>query len=70
MSDENLSNEKAFISYLDEDTNKREGYVKIIRFDASFVEFETPSGNHIIIPTARILKIKYKESENGKEAKK
>ncbi len=63
MRDENLRNEIAFISYLDEKNEIRDGKVTIIRFDASFVEFKTISGNNLIIPTARILKIKYKEGE-------
>lgn len=64
MAPEYLSGEEAFISYLTERNEVREGYVKIIRFDASFVEFKTISGNHIILPTARILKIKYKERKD------
>lgn len=64
MSHENLSNERAFISYLDEKSNIREGWFTIIRFDASFIEFRTISGNHTIIPTSRILKIKYRMEED------
>ena len=53
--------QKAFISYIDEKNIEREGFVIIIRFDSSFVEFKTSSGNNIILPTCRILKIKYKD---------
>ena len=59
MSDEIKDFGSVFISYLDENNSKREGYFKIIHFDSSFVKFETHN-NIIVIPTARILKIKYK----------
>jgi len=62
MSDEETKNQVAFISYLDENTNKREGFFEIIHFDASFCKFKTHN-NIIIIPTCRILKVKYKLEE-------
>ena len=61
MRDEKQDNEIAFISYLDENNQKREGYFKIIHFDSSFCKFETHN-NILIIPTCRILKVKYKLS--------
>ena len=64
MRDEKMSDEMVFISYLDENNQKREGYFKVLHFDASFCKFETKH-NVIVIPTCRILKVKYK-LEDGK----
>lgn len=66
MKDENISNEKermAFISYLDERNEIREGFVTIIKFDSFLVKFKTNNNNIITIPTARILKVKEKEGD-------
>ena len=57
-------NKIAFISYLDEKTRNIEMFVEIIRWDASFIEFKTRDGNNILIPTCRILKIKYKKEQD------
>ena len=58
--------QKAWISYLDEKNKSRQGFITIVEFDSSFVKFKTESKNLIIIPTSRILKIKYKEDEDGR----
>ena len=55
--------QEAFISYIDERNIQRNVNVTILKFDASFVQFKTVSGNVVFIPTARILKIKYKEKQ-------
>lgn len=55
---------KAYICFLDENNIKRDGYVELIKFDASFVKFRT-RGNIITLPTARILKIKEKDNGGG-----
>jgi hypothetical protein len=68
MGFENLSDEIVFLSYLDEENNKREGYFKIIHFDSSFCKFET-KGNILIIPACRILKIKYKKEIDDGDSK-
>lgn len=60
---------EAWISYLDEENKTRQGFVIIVYFDSSFVKFRTDGKNIIIIPTARILKIKYPE-ENKKRNRK
>ena len=61
MSDE--QNEMIWISYLDEDDVKRQGYVELIHMDSSVVKFKT-HGNIITLPTIRVLKIKEK-LDNG-----
>ena len=64
MSDEDMR--EAFISYLDERNIKREGFFNLIHLDSSFVKFKTWNGTLLIIPTARILKIKAKEDNNDR----
>jgi hypothetical protein len=66
MSDKTNDYEEAFISYLDENNNKREGYFKVVHFDASFCKFLTHN-NILVIPTCRILKVKYKLEEKEDE---
>lgn len=63
MSVEDPKKRTAFISYLDENDIKREGYFELIKFDASFIVFKT-YGNIITIPTIRLLKLKEKDNEN------
>ena len=63
MSDEKIRT--AFICYLDENNEKREGYFELIKFDASFIKFKTTNGSVITLPTIRLLKMKEKgEFEN------
>lgn len=62
MSSEN--NERVWISYLDENDIKREGFVELIHLDSSMIKFKT-HGNIITLPTIRILKIKQKLGEDG-----
>jgi len=66
MADKNEhENEIAFISFLDERNRTIEMFVEIIRWDASFIEFKTRDGNNVLIPTCRVLKVKYKRGEHG-----
>lgn len=61
-----MSDEKkrtAFISYLDENNEKRDGFFELLKFDASFVKFKTTNGSVITIPTIRLLKMKEKDEE-------
>jgi len=51
---------EAWISYLDERNQVREGFVTIVKFDGFLIKFRT-KGNIVSIPTARILKVKEKE---------
>ncbi len=53
---------KAFICFLDDKDQKREGYVDILKLDQFMVRFRT-RGNIITIPLARVLKIKEKDEE-------
>ena len=68
MSNENISNKdyepmrKVFLAWLDEKNIYRDGYVTLVHFDASFIKFKT-GGNVIIIPTIKMLKIKYPDEE-------
>ena len=48
---------KTFIAYLDDDNQKREGYVEILEFNDTFVKFIT-NKNTLTIPFSRVLKIK------------
>lgn len=48
---------KAFVAYIDENDNKRQGIVELISLDINSVTFKTNS-NTITIPILRILKIK------------
>ena len=57
MSYEDVEEREVWISYLDEDNQRREGYVILIHLDNSIVKFKT-KGNIIILPVSRILKIK------------
>ena len=57
-----MSDKTIWISYLDEDNQRRDGYVELIHLDSSMIKFKT-RGNIIILPTARILKIKQKIGE-------
>jgi hypothetical protein len=59
-------NEIAFISYLDEKDRNIEMFVEIINWDASFVKFRTKNGNDVMIPTCRVLKVKYKLDEDDR----
>jgi len=59
MSNEIKDNEQVFLSYLDENDIKREGYVTLVHLDSSMIKFKT-RGNLIILPTIRILKMKKK----------
>jgi len=54
---ENNEEKEVWISYLDEDNRRREGYVRLVYQDSLIVKFKT-KGNLIMLPTARILKIK------------
>ena len=60
-----MSDEKriAWICYLDERNEKREGYFELVHLDSSFVKFKTDGGNLITLPTIRILKIKERLEE-------
>lgn len=54
----------AFISYLDEHNEVREGMGEIITFDQFLIRFKiTNSGNVITLPVARLLKVKEKEEK-------
>ena len=64
MSFEDNEEKEVWISYLDEDNQRREGYVQLIHMDSSMIKFKT-KGNLIILPTSRILKIKQRLG-NGK----
>ena len=59
MGDETMRT--AFISYLDENNFKREGYFELIKFDAAFIKFKTINGSIITLPTARLLKLKERD---------
>lgn len=48
---------KAFISYLNDDNTKREGYYELLEQKENYVKFKT-SESILIIPYNRILKIK------------
>ena len=65
MEDISYKQRRGFISYLDENDNKIEGYFDIIHFDASFIKFRTGNGNVITLPTIRLLKLKEKEEVRG-----
>jgi len=54
MSDE----EKVWISYLDENDQRREGYFVLIEKTDNIITFKTNSGNIITIPIQRLLKLK------------
>ncbi len=54
--------EFVFLSYLDENDIKREGYVELVYLDSSIIKFKT-KGNLISLPTSRILKLKQKLKE-------
>ncbi len=54
--------EFVFLSYLDENDIKREGYVELVYLDSSMIKFKT-KGNLISLPTSRILKLKQKLNE-------
>jgi len=59
-----MSNEfvkRVFMSYLDDDGTKFDGYVDLLKSDNSaFIKFRT-ANNIVSIPVARVLKIKEKE---------
>ena len=50
---------EVWLSYLDEEDIKRNGYVELVHLDSSFIKFKT-KGNLITLPTVRILKMKEK----------
>jgi uncharacterized protein (UPF0248 family) len=47
-----------FISYLDENGEKKDSNVEIVSISDGFVKFRTVQNNYITIPSHRILKIK------------
>jgi len=57
MSYEDDKEKEIFLSYLDENDVKREGWVTLIHLDSSMIKFKT-NNNIITLPTARILKMK------------
>lgn len=52
--------EKSYICYLDDNDQKVDGFVEIIETNTTFVKFIT-NKNTLIVPFARVLKIKTKE---------
>jgi hypothetical protein len=58
-----IKTKKDWICFLDEDNNQKQMFVTILKIDESFVEFLTKSGNMIMIPNIRILKIKKEEGK-------
>lgn len=68
MSEEqNQTNKKkVFISYLDDNDQKRSTYVFLISKSQNLITFETKT-NVITIPTSRVLKLKEELSEEQKE---
>jgi len=52
---------KSFISYLEDDDSKKDGFVEILEINQSFVRFSTDK-NIIILPIARVIKIKQSNS--------
>lgn len=56
-----MSDKKDLIIFLDENDNKKELFVDIIKIENSYVTFKT-SSNLITIPINRVLKIKRKEN--------
>lgn len=52
--------QKVFLSYLDENENKREGFVQLIEIKDTYVKIKTFGDNELIIPMHRVLKLKKK----------
>jgi uncharacterized protein (UPF0248 family) len=57
VKDKKRDKDEAFISYLDENSNRIDTWVEIIEESNSFVKFRTEK-NILTIPLYRILKIK------------
>lgn len=56
---------RAFLSYLDDNDQKINGFVDILEFDKSFIKFQTDK-NVITIPSSRILKLKEERDKNDR----
>jgi hypothetical protein len=63
-----IKTKKDWICFLDEDNNQKQMFVTILKIDESFVKFLTKSGNMIMIPNIRILKIKKEEDKKDGES--
>ena len=62
MSDEQEKYDRAFISYIDDDGNTKDGVFDDVVTGPNTVSFRT-SKNRIILPWSRVLKVKAEEAE-------
>ncbi|MBC8146579.1 MAG: hypothetical protein H8E98_01170 [Bacteroidetes bacterium] len=54
-----------FLAYLDERDIMRDGFVELIELTDAFVKIKTNSGNVIVVPMHRVLKIKTRGHKDG-----
>lgn len=58
-----IGNRRGFISYLNDDNKKIEGYFEIVEVNSSFIKIKS-SSSIILIPIHRLLKLK-ENVQNG-----